>query len=76
MITHRYLLQRDGVIYKRRELPPFHVVMGSSPVFGVVRVLFFLVFCVVFVCLCSLSYVTNVASVSGVSIPNCSFSFL
>jgi hypothetical protein len=48
--------------------------LGSSPVFGVIRVAHILVFCVV--CLRPVSCVSNVASFSGLSIIDFLFGFL
>jgi hypothetical protein len=48
--------------------------LGSSPVFGVIRVAHFLVFCVV--CLPLVPCVSNVASFSGLSIIDFLFGFL
>jgi hypothetical protein len=67
------------VSYKKQELLTFREHLGSFPVFGGVRVshlcgFLCCIFC--FVCLRPVSCVTNVASVSGLFIPDCPFSFL
>ena len=60
--------------YKRQELITLRKHMGSSPVFGGVRVAHLLVFCVVVVVsLCPVYCVPNVASFSRLSILDCPF---
>jgi hypothetical protein len=67
--------------YKRQELLIFRKHMGSPPVFGGVCVahLFSLLCCVAFLCFAyfnPVSCVPNVASISGLSILDCTFGFL
>ena len=68
----------DGSLIRRNELPTLREYLVSPPVFGEVRVVVLLNFlcCVVFcVSLRPVSCVTNVDSVSGLSIIDCPFGF-
>jgi len=70
---------RNMVSYKMQELSTLREHLGSPPVFDSVCVahLFSFLCCVIcFVYLRPVSYVLNVASVSGLSILKCPFVFL
>ena len=74
----KYIWVAWWMSYKKQKLLTLRKHLSSSPVFGEVRIANFLAFCLVlgFVCLRHVSCVSNVSSVSGLSILDCAFSFL